>query len=126
MKKAASRTSVGATETNAGTIITPTGTPRTRGGATEQNTGTTPTVAPRNGKTKREYCTLTNEDKKMPHTHMLAIIAGFGFSTNCRKKTALEAVQACAEKGNVRAIQCLEQLSEEGADKINRGTAPKD
>ena len=50
----------------------------------------------------------------MTHTHMLAIIARFGFSTNCRKKTALEAVRDCAEKGNVQAIRCLEQLSEEG------------
>ena len=53
----------------------------------------------------------------MTHTHMLAIIAGFGFSTNCRKKTALEAVRDCAEKGNVQVIRCLEQLSEEGVEK---------
>ena len=56
----------------------------------------------------------------MIHTHMLAIIAGFGFSTNCRKKTALEAVRDCAEKGNVQAIRCLEQLSEEGVEKITK------
>ena len=60
------------------------------------------------------------EDKKMTHTHMLAIIARFGFSTNCRKKTALEAVRDCAEKGNVQAIRCLEQLSEEGVEKITK------
>ena len=58
------------------------------------------------------------EDKKMTHTHMLAIIARFGFSTNCRKKTALEGVRDCAEKGNVQAIQCLGKIAE---DIVNRG-----
>ena len=65
---------------------------------------------------KIEY-NFFNEDKKMTHTHMLAIIARFGFSTNCRKKTALEAVRDCSEKGNVQAIRCLAQLSEEGVEK---------
>ena len=49
----------------------------------------------------------------MKHTHMLAIIAGFGFSTNCRKKTAIEAVRDCAKKGNVQAIRCLRKIADE-------------
>ena len=44
---------------------------------------------------------------------MLAIIAGFGFSTNCRKKSALEAVRDCAEKGNIQAIRCLGKIAED-------------
>lgn len=49
----------------------------------------------------------------MIHTHMLAIITRFGFSTNCRKKTAIEAVRDCAEKGNIQAIRCLRKIADE-------------
>lgn len=50
---------------------------------------------------------------KMRHTKMLAIIAQNGFSVNCRKKTALEAVIDCAEKGNEQAIICLKAIQKE-------------
>lgn len=49
----------------------------------------------------------------MTHLQIIRIIAQHGFSVNCRKKTALEAVIDCAEKGNEQAINCLKAIQKE-------------